>query len=391
MNNIPRFPHTLITRLVTCISCQERFAVAEDDPAHGGRWRVLADQHSSTQLRYEPNLERASVTPGPRANSNVEAGRDVNQPHHDLYCPRCGTDNRTWLYVSSRERPLSLIWVWVAVFTVLAMFSVLVVLEQDLSLKRHGLLLVIWLMAGIFPLLMIPSRWLGNRNDHYLRRLGIGRRPFPPGLQTAVTIFILLVLIIPLLAFVLMPLAQTILIAIFDLVSETAAGANGSGIIDNIEFFIDWIWYVGVTNILFSTIALMAVNDFIARVDGQLPPPIFVSLAKMRRVAIWESKRTLEIRYDLKTIQWMKAERNEKGGITLNGIFRDPPDLLPNGRLDEKVRAQIYAIHTDPWCRITSATIKDYVAPRPAGGPGFVPPFPATASTEEVTVSRRRY
>ena len=127
-----------------------------------------------------------------------------------------------------------------------------------------------------------------------------------------------------------------------------------------------------------------------ARANRQLPHPIYANAANMVRVTLWEVRRALEIKVYFDRIQWMMTQRNEAGGIDLEGLFRDPPEFLPNGRLDNMVRVQKYLISTDRWCRITSARIVDTTGLRPAGGV-YNEPLPQKAfAGQAVVVDRQR-
>lgn len=122
---------------------------------------------------------------------------------------------------------------------------------------------------------------------------------------------------------------------------------------------------------------MRGLTEFVAKVDPQLPPPIFHSVANMTRVVGWEAKQALEIDGTMQHIQWVNVERNAEGGLNLTGLHRDPPNFDAQGRaIGETVRAQKHVVETDMWGRIIRATIHDTRVQRPAGGPEFVAIMP---------------
>jgi hypothetical protein len=161
-------------------------------------------------------------------------------------------------------------------------------------------------------------------------------------------------------------------------------------IADDLDFLPDWVYLGTVTSIVSSAFALLGVGQVLGRVNNQLPRPIYTNTANMVRVTLWEAKRALEMKDFFERIQWTLTRRNEQGGIDMEGCFRDPPEFLANGELDELVRVQKYLISTDRWCVITSARILDTKQPRPAGGM-YSMPLPDKAEIPEVVISRIKY
>jgi hypothetical protein len=143
------------------------------------------------------------------------------------------------------------------------------------------------------------------------------------------------------------------------------------------RFLLLWIILMGMP-LFFSVFFIMrGLTEFVAKVDPQLPPPIFHSVANMTRVVGWEAKQALEIDGTMQHIQWVNVERNAEGGLNLTGLHRDPPNFDAQGRaIGETVRAQKHVVETDMWGRIIRATIHDTRVQRPAGGPEFVAIMP---------------
>lgn len=140
-------------------------------------------------------------------------------------------------------------------------------------------------------------------------------------------------------------------------------------------FFINWFVFVGITAVGGTILGYMGTDAYARHVNGQLPPPIYATVANMTRVVIWEARRALEIQRHLEHIQWLRATRNADGGITLIGIERDMPDFdnQTNG-LSDRIRAQKYHIVSDQLGHIASATVSDVMVKRSLAGPGYAFP-----------------
>jgi hypothetical protein len=135
------------------------------------------------------------------------------------------------------------------------------------------------------------------------------------------------------------------------------------------------IWFVVVGGmVLFSTVtAVGEANRTTAQATAQLPPPVYASVANLTRVVTAELRHALDIPSDMSHIQWMQTDRNEQGGVTMQGLHRDTPQYDSNGRLlDTLIPAQHYTIVTDKWGRIQKASIRDRYVPVTVGAPGFV-------------------
>lgn len=141
--------------------------------------------------------------------------------------------------------------------------------------------------------------------------------------------------------------------------SETTTDGLPSWMRVEKAFLENWFKYVlaaSITSLVFSQIA---VNRYVRHINLQLPPPIYHSLANMTRVVIWEARRALEIGDELKYIQWTAVQRNEYGGVMLEGFYRDDSLMdLPDSPPTTKVRAQRYQIVSDRWGHILSSNIR---------------------------------
>lgn len=125
-------------------------------------------------------------------------------------------------------------------------------------------------------------------------------------------------------------------------------------------FLIVWIGIVSLSGGMSSGAALGTVMSFARTVDGQLPPPIFYSVANMTRIVAWEAKHALEVRGNMEHVQWMGVQRNEQGGINLIGLHRQVRTHNADGRpIEDLLPAQKYMVRTDRNGRILEAGITD--------------------------------
>jgi hypothetical protein len=152
-------------------------------------------------------------------------------------------------------------------------------------------------------------------------------------------------------------------------------------IMADVRYLALWNVILGLPLLFAIMIMIPAVKKFAAKVDNELPPPVFYSVANMTRLVTWESRQALEIGNQHYDIQWMSVERNKEGGLDLVGLFRDLPEFDMYGQLRQPmVRAQKHTIHTDKWCRVINANIEDVMVPIPAGAP--VGAFPLASQSQ---------
>lgn len=154
------------------------------------------------------------------------------------------------------------------------------------------------------------------------------------------------------------------------------------------QFYFLWLLFVGFNTVL-STLAGASVSTaFVNRVNAQLPPPIFHSVAAMTRVVVWEAKRALEVRgVIMDYVQWTAVQRNELGGITLTGLHRDQPGLqAPDAAIGQRVPAQLYTIKSNRWAAIVEANLFSTTA-----GPAPRVPDTGISRTFFANVDRQSY
>lgn len=136
-----------------------------------------------------------------------------------------------------------------------------------------------------------------------------------------------------------------------------------------VRFLALWVMLVGVSGITSVFASMAALKSFTSHVDNVLPPPIFYSVANMTRVVVWEAKQALEVKVAVDHIQWTAVNRNQQGGITLQGLHYDSnlPHPIDN-TLQTRVLAQRYEIISDCWGRIIEAKVKPTRALLPSRG-----------------------
>lgn len=133
---------------------------------------------------------------------------------------------------------------------------------------------------------------------------------------------------------------------------EIKANAGGVG------YMALWGLMVGLSGLLSVFTSMRALKDYVQQIDGQLPPPIFYSVANMTRVVVWEAKRALEIGDEVEGVQWTAVNRTIEGGINLTGIYRDHDPYRNGDPLTTRVLAQRYKITADRWGHIIHADIQ---------------------------------
>lgn len=480
MHNQPHPPDTLITHQIECICCRHIFPVAEDSPGRrqkrkrSGMWRGLNHNHPDTH-RHIYYVDSGPT--GPFHDFYVDQLQPGHGAHleskesNPLFCPRCGADNRNWLYLSHHTQRKIIVqtrYYQLAGVFLLLLMTLLVYLVLDPSPERRvrtGIFLISIILVAVLPLFLVPNQWRAVRDHRYFIRVVPPRSFFgtiSPALKTAVNIGLILVIGIPLLLYLIMPIAvqtgKSILIfdpqgdaiqqmdkltqqlpnymkthpddvriivgamqsvaAKLDLaeadslppnpdqipeqreawimaVLEKARavvyedelgerdlvelngrlepaynlvmGINTTGTFENINFLSTWFKFVGLTSVLASIIAIAATNHLDKTYDRHLPRPIYHNTSDMTRVARWEMNHALRTKELVQRVQWTQVVRNQNGGLSMTGTFRDKPESPK----EETVRAQQYSVETDRWCRITNAHITDLRTPPPPEGNSY--------------------
>ncbi len=397
----PQNPRTLTVRQLECVRCREVFTIAEDSPSRSvprtNFWQVPQDQYSLTPLRYVKDREQVGVVPEVRSQpiEHISANQDWGQNYH-LNCPRCGADNRNWLFVSSRLQPkLAPSNIRGSIISAILFILVLAKLWTELIVEGRFFAMVCLFLAAALPLLIVPGQWRKLRDGQLAQRF-LPQLPQPkvtPPLYAVAILYLVFIVGFPSFRYVVKPVFSQTIATTVAAMSETEsnnAKSTEENVADELEFFFDWFYLGTIVSLVSSVFAVMGVNEVVKRVNNQLPRPIYANSATMVRVTLWEAKRALEIKDFFDRIQWTMTRRNEQGGIDMEGYFRDPPEFLANGQLDDFVRVQKYEISTDRWCVITSAKILDTKHPRPAGGM-YSMPLPNKASDSEVVLGRIKY
>ncbi len=396
----PQSPQTLTVRQLECICCREVFTIAEDIPnrqaIRSSEWRTPRDQYPMTTLRFDKNRGQIGVIPAIRTQPTqpIQADQDWSQNYH-LNCPRCGADNRNALLISSQIRPFRafpIIWGGIIV----SLLVIYIFASQSLPLfPERPLAILCFVLAAFLPLLIVPYQWRALRNHKLARQFlsMVSQQKISPTVKTVLMLHIILIWAIPGARYGVMPTVRHTASIIMDTLTgqEIKNTENAQAeITEDLEFLAEWFYLGSLTSLISSIFAILGVNAVLAGANIHLPRPIYANTANMVRVTLGETRRTLEINQFFNRIQWTLTRRNEAGGINMEGYFRDPPEFLPNGQLDEEVRVQKYTIRTDRWCVITNAEITNSKEPRPAGGVAYVPPV-VNSSAAPAIIGRQRY
>jgi len=105
----PQVPDTRVTRQIECVSCQHIFTVSEDIPNRPDPrslwWRRTPDHNPYVERRRHDQIQRQAIVPetDSRARESQRAGEWQSYEFHSMDCPRCGTDNRNWVYINSKQ------------------------------------------------------------------------------------------------------------------------------------------------------------------------------------------------------------------------------------------------------------------------------------------------
>lgn len=124
-----------------------------------------------------------------------------------------------------------------------------------------------------------------------------------------------------------------------------------------------WLKYVGLACLVSVITAVVATNSYISKINPHLPKPLCYNLRNLTRVAIWEARHSLETNGNFYLIEWKEVHRNLHGGVSLIGHLYPPAQKNP----PEKIRCLRYAIYTDMWGHILTASSKSIILPPPPG------------------------
>jgi hypothetical protein len=401
MFNWPIPPRTLTVRQLECVACKAFFTIAEDDITRSSSaWRTPRDgQPPDIRLRYQPDRQRRPVMSEGRADIPPDAVHfsDWDENRYDqVICPRCGADNRNWLYVNNNpfggnwlnNRSMMASLLASAVTAAIAVFWFISFRLDDLSplnvTKAATLFFVVLMTGGIVTRLSAQS-WRSVRDFNNLRQVAPSGAIMPAAWRNILLAMLFIVLVAPPLFTIGAPLtlnqlykrldpppsatvkqqigaavnnlnaagtqsegdlknqlqnlakeAERVQTTVIDQPIQTAA-ANSAGDRWN-PFQTDklmllvWITHAGFAAALAIFITWGAVAQYAAAINRQLPRPLYHSLANMTRVVVWEAKHTLEVPGDMSHVQWTHAERNLIGGIELVGFHRGVPEFDKNGQ-----------------------------------------------------------
>lgn len=230
----PFSPH--VVRHVRCISCRELFGITEDSNRRksgsrpGANWRIVSAHLPDVDLRQQDVRMRQPISPQPRSEPHPDSRRPpvtppprggsarspiyASQDYH-INCPRCGADNRNWLYFSLRRR-----WVifggvdaWYLPFFGIVLSTVIVafvfiwgsVRNPETSLERWGVLAVVAVVASITISSLIVGDWKGALEARRVSKYLPGHWQPAPGLIWGLVASFVFVFVAPLIIYFAVP------------------------------------------------------------------------------------------------------------------------------------------------------------------------------------------
>ncbi len=201
MFKFPDWPHVFVVRHLECISCRHMLEISEGDIDNKGRVRNHVP-------RYTQHPNQTAVRENQPAVDNV---RTVD-------CPRCGADNRNWLYLSLRPYVKRIPFAG-RLFVILVTF-VFFLAGPALLMMRHTdknepdvrnvSLIIAALLALTLPVLILSPRWRDLHDHKYLQKiapLSWYRRISPLWISGLLLVFILAVAV-PVGRYLIFPVGQ---------------------------------------------------------------------------------------------------------------------------------------------------------------------------------------
>ncbi|RMG93301.1 MAG: hypothetical protein D6706_15500 [Chloroflexi bacterium] len=405
MLKLPPIPASYTTRHLECISCREQFIVAEayfpenQDLSHPGQsngitqhsYRLPGNNNLEINLRTQENPTHRTVLPFTRAEPHTPPLHQ--RPRSDTYvnCPRCGVDNRNWMQISSlletakgkaAHFPLQsrIYWIALGVGIFAGLIYSLFALASTETPEMSTIFLIsintLILVAGILFTTSLITRYLlamWRQTYWHMHKSKLNKAltaSLSPTIQTGIFWTLIIAVGVPMVLSVILRLSNYFMSLFTRLIDSSFLD-----LLFPLEptVLIFWILFVGLSGLFTTLVGQQWVISMVNQISQQLPRPIFMSVANMTRVAIWEAKRSLKIAPEiLENIEWTHVQRNHTGGITLVGICRDTPEFDGYGRLlGQAIRAQRYIINTDIWCRILSIELQFTHAPHALNTPRF--------------------
>ncbi|MCA9927309.1 MAG: hypothetical protein KC419_02480 [Anaerolineales bacterium] len=107
--HFPQVPETRVTRQIECVSCKHVFTVSEDIPNRPNPrsfwWRRTPDHNPYVERRRRDRIQEQAIVPETDPRPRESRPGEAWQPnvYHSMECPRCGADNRNWVYINSRQ------------------------------------------------------------------------------------------------------------------------------------------------------------------------------------------------------------------------------------------------------------------------------------------------
>jgi hypothetical protein len=230
----PEAPLSFTSRVLSCVSCQEQFAVAE---------AFVKENHAQPEQRgktVKKQIEKAwkkiheRSWRQPFTNNSVQTvypmDESVIKSLHffdtAVTCPRCDTDNRNWLQLHARperrERILGIspdrfpmaVWgMFISFALAVIAFALVVKPDLDFIIRRAFILLLAVALTGYLTTMFVTGRWRAQREYRYKRPFMSqvsGWRQLSPVWRAGLPVLPATVVLMPLLLFVILPLSLNI-------------------------------------------------------------------------------------------------------------------------------------------------------------------------------------
>ncbi len=232
MFKLPDWPHVLVVRHLECISCKHMLEISEAEIDNRGRARHLVPRY--------------------RQHPNQTAVRE-NQPGADsartVDCPRCGADNRNWLYLSLRPYVKRIpfagrLFVVLITFTFILAGPALLMMrytEKNEPNARNIFLIIAALLALTLPVLVLSPRWRELRDHTYLQKAaGLSwRRRISPLWISGLSLVFTLAVVLPAGRYLVFPIAQNKLESFIAPEPRLEGSARVTDILDTINSHAD--------------------------------------------------------------------------------------------------------------------------------------------------------
>ncbi|MBP7041572.1 MAG: hypothetical protein KBE23_02445 [Chloroflexi bacterium] len=177
------------------------------------------DQYTDIRQRFDPRIARKPIIPETRTEPQSQPQPILHQRRSQrahINCPRCGADNRNWVHIISPPifspafgldrvwaRFPTAVWGLIAAFIIICA-GVLLASQTSQSRSQTVLLLIFAVIGAVISFFVITGMWQAQRIFN-LEQIHNRSRFLSPTLNVGLTIFLILVVFLPLFIYFLMP------------------------------------------------------------------------------------------------------------------------------------------------------------------------------------------